>query len=161
MTLSATCLCLLLRTAPSGAREVLLGLKKTGFGTGKVVGLGGHIERGESVVQAAVREVKEESGILVEPVDLRGLAVITFRFPARPQWDMLVTVFVTDRFSGQPAESDEIAPQWFPVDRLPYEQMWGDAQHWLPRILAGERLTAVITFADDNQTVADVQYGEV
>jgi 8-oxo-dGTP diphosphatase len=161
MTLTATCLCLLTRTGPSGGREVLLGLKKTGFGTGKTVGLGGHVERGESVVQATVREVKEESGILVEPVDLRGLGVIAFRFPARPQWDLLVTIFVADRFTGQPAESDEIVPQWFPVDQLPYEQMWDDARYWLPRVLAGERVTADITFADDSQTVAEARFGEV
>lgn len=161
MTLTATCLCLLTRTGPSGGREVLLGLKKTGFGTGKIVGLGGHVEPGESVVQAAVREVKEESGVLVEPVDLRGLAVLAFRFPARPEWDLLVTVFVAHRFSGRPAESDEVAPRWYPVDRLPYEQMWDDARHWLPRVLAGERLTADISFADDNETVAKAEFGQV
>jgi 8-oxo-dGTP diphosphatase len=140
---------------------VLLGLKKTGFGTGKIVSLGGHIEHGESVVQAAVREVREESGILVEPVDLRGLGVIAFRFPARPQWDLLVTVFVADRFSGKPEESDEITPEWFPVDQLPYARMWDDARYWVPRILAGERVTADITFAQDSETVAEARFGEV
>ena len=36
-------LCFLLRDAGNGT-EVLLGLKRTGFGTGKIVGLGGHVE---------------------------------------------------------------------------------------------------------------------
>ncbi|HEY3873808.1 MAG TPA: 8-oxo-dGTP diphosphatase [Actinocrinis sp.] len=160
MTLAATCLCLLTRTGPSGEREVLLGLKKTGFGTGKIVGLGGHIERGESVAQAVVREVMEESGILVEPTDLRALGLIVFRFPNRPQWDMLVTVFVADRFSGKPDESDEVVPEWFGVDKLPYERMWSDARQWLPRILAGERVIADIVFAADNQTVAETRFSE-
>src|SRR5215472_3354734 len=59
-----TCLCLVRRQTTRGP-EVLLGLKKTGFGAGKWVGLGGHVEPGEKPVAAAVREVEEESGLLV------------------------------------------------------------------------------------------------
>jgi 8-oxo-dGTP diphosphatase len=58
--LTSTCLCLLTRTGGDGAAEVLLGYKKTGFGTGKIVALGGHVEPGESAAEAAAREVKEE-----------------------------------------------------------------------------------------------------
>ena len=54
--MTRTCLCLIRRHA-GGRAEVLLGLKKTGFGAGKWVGLGGHIEDGEKPVSAAVREV--------------------------------------------------------------------------------------------------------
>jgi 8-oxo-dGTP diphosphatase len=46
--------------------EVLLGAKKTGFGAGKIVGLGGHVERGECPAQAVVREVAEKSSIWVD-----------------------------------------------------------------------------------------------
>ena len=46
---------------------MLLGHKKTGFGTGKIVALGGHVEPGESPAQAAAREVKEEAGLHVTP----------------------------------------------------------------------------------------------
>jgi 8-oxo-dGTP diphosphatase/2-hydroxy-dATP diphosphatase len=35
--------------------EILLGLKKRGFGEGKWNGFGGKIESGESVIQAAIR----------------------------------------------------------------------------------------------------------
>lgn len=37
---------------------------------------------------------------------------------------------------------------------LPFTQMWDDAPHWLPRVLAGERLRATFSYADDNETVA-------
>jgi 8-oxo-dGTP diphosphatase len=56
------CLCILTRHSPTGRREILLGRKKTGFGTGKIVGLGGHVEPGETALEATVREVAEESG---------------------------------------------------------------------------------------------------
>lgn len=155
-----TSLCLLTRPSaiPGDAgREVLLGLKKRGFGTGRIVGPGGHIEPGETPAQAAARECHEETGIRVQVADLRRLGLVTFRFPARAAWDLSVAVFGADRFSGEPAESDEIAPRWYPVAALPLDRMWDDARHWLPRMLAGERLYAEISYAADCQTVDTVR----
>jgi 8-oxo-dGTP diphosphatase len=155
MPLRSTCLCLLTADSVDGGREVLLGHKKTGLGLGKIVGLGGHVEPGESPAEAAAREVKEESGLHV-PVDaLTELAHVTFLFPVRPSWDMDVVVFAAAAWSGVPAESQEIKPQWFPVADLPFDRMWDDARHWLPRVLAGERLTATFRYAPDCDTVAD------
>jgi 8-oxo-dGTP diphosphatase len=152
--LTSTCLCLLTRTNSEGAREVLLGYKKTGLGTGKIVGLGGHVEPGESTAEAAAREAKEESGLCVAPGSLRAAAHLTFLFPAHPSWDMEVEIFTTAQWTGEAAETEEIRPQWFPVAALPFDRMWQDARHWLPRVLAGERLTAAFTYAGDNEAVA-------
>ncbi len=154
--LTRTCLCLITRTG-SGRPEVLLGLKKTGFGAGKWVGLGGHIEDGEKPVTAAAREVMEESALLVSPDTLEHMAAITFRFPARPGWDQTADVFMTAVYHGEPAESDEIAPRWYAQDALPLEGMWDDARYWLPRVLAGQHVEATITFADDCATVARIE----
>jgi 8-oxo-dGTP diphosphatase len=152
--LTSTCLCLLLRTRGDGTREVLLGRKKAGFGQGKFVAPGGHLEPGESAAAAAAREVSEESGIQVSQDALTEAAQLTFLFPARPSWDMDVTIFTSADWSGEAAESDEIRPQWFPVTALPLDRMWDDGKHWLPRVLAGERLRAVFSYAPDNETVA-------
>lgn len=152
--LTSTCLCLLLKAGGDGMREVLLGRKKTGFGAGKIVALGGHVESGESAAEAAAREVKEESGIRVAEGSLVLAAHVTFLFPAHPSWDMEVAVFTAADWAGEAAESEEIRPSWFPVAALPFDQMWDDAPHWLPRVLAGERLRATFSYADDNQTVA-------
>ena len=67
MPLTPTCLCLLTRTGDDGQRQVLLGHKKTGLGTGKIVALGGHVESSETPAEAAAREVKEEAGLRVAP----------------------------------------------------------------------------------------------
>lgn len=153
-----TCLCLITRPASGeGARELLLGYKKSGFGAGRWVGLGGHIEDGEKPAEAAAREVAEESSLVVSPDSLSYMASLTFVFPARPSWDQTADVFVTTDYTGQARESDELTPRWFAVADLPFDGMWDDAKYWLPGVLSGERVTATITFADDCATVAAIE----
>jgi 8-oxo-dGTP diphosphatase len=156
-----TCLCLITRTtaAADGAagREVLLGFKKTGFGAGKWVGLGGHVEDGEEPADAAAREVAEESGLIVEAASLQHVAMLAFAFPARPSWDQTAEVFLATSFSGEPSESDELIPRWFDVGSLPFAAMWDDARYWMPAVLAGNRVQADITFAADCATVERIE----
>ena len=154
MRLTSTCLCLLTRTSEDGERQVLLGQKKTGLGTGKTVGLGGHVEDDETPAEAAAREVKEEAGISVAPGTLNEVAFITFLFPVPPQGDMTVNVFTSADWAGEAVETPEIIPRWFPVSALPLARMWDDARQWLPRVLAGERLRATFSYAGDCETVA-------
>ena len=156
-TLTPMCACLLLRTAPDGTAEVLLGEKKTGFGLGKIVGPGGKVEAGETPAEAAVREVAEETGIVVAVGDLREAAVLTFRFPARPSWDLRLWVYTAERFAGAPVTSEEIDCRWLPADRPPLDRMWDDARLWLPRVLAGDHVTAEFEYAEDGERVASVR----
>ncbi len=152
MTHNAT-LCFLTRNQPR--EEVLLGFKKIGFGVNKYAGFGGKVEAGETIRQAAIRELAEETGIRAVEHDLRSVAELTFCFPARPAWDQVVHVFRVIAWRGAPVESREMRPAWFPVDRLPFDQMWQDEPYWLPKVLAGERLRMRFVFADDNETVCE------
>ncbi|BCW58319.1 NUDIX domain-containing protein [Paenarthrobacter nicotinovorans] len=155
MTAAHVTLCFLLRDGIDG-EDVLLGTKKTGFGLGKVVGVGGHVELGETAAQAACREVMEEINVVVAAKDLIPAGTVDFVFPARPEWNMATTVFLTRVWEGDPSESDEIAPAWFPVAQLPVDRMWADAEHWLPAMIAGQRIAVRVALAADNENVADV-----
>lgn len=157
MDFTPVTLCFLLRDAAGGA-EVLLGLKRTGFGIGKIVGVGGHVEPGENDAEAVVREVWEEIGVVVLQEDLVHAGLVVFIFPARPEWNMSCRLFTTRRWDGEPTESREITPEWFGVGELPLHRMWQDAGHWLPPALAGETIDVVVVLNEDNETVASVRY---
>jgi 8-oxo-dGTP diphosphatase len=144
-------LCLLVRGDPP--EEILLGFKKTGFGMGKYNGFGGKVEPGETVEQAAVREVEEEIGIQVAEVDLQPVARLAFLYPADPGADKLTHVFLVTGWEGEPVESAEMRPAWFEVGDISFDQMWQGDVHWLPRVLGGERLQGRFVFGEDNETV--------
>lgn len=149
-------LCLLLREG-----EVLLALKKRGFGAGKWTGVGGKPEPGETIAQTTVREVEEEIG--VTPVAPRQVATLDFIFPDEPRfagWSMRVFVSLADRWIGEPVETEEVAPRWFPRAALPYPGMWSDAAYWLPPVLRGLRIRGEFHF-DGEQRVARCAIEEV
>jgi 8-oxo-dGTP diphosphatase len=145
-------LCFLIRRGTPDT--VLLGLKKRGFGRGKYNGFGGKIEPGEDARQAVAREIAEEAGLAVRTEDLVPAGQVTFFFPASPSFDHDVALFVATAWRGEPCESEEMRPAWFPIDGLPLHQMWQDDAQWLPLVLAGRSIEAQFIFADDNETVA-------
>ena len=102
MNLPQVCVCYLTRRTPDGTRQVLLGRKKKGLGAGNIVGLGGKLEPGESALDAAVREVEEESGLVVAASALVPLGVLTYLFPHRESWSQESSVFVCREWTGTP-----------------------------------------------------------
>lgn len=145
-------LCLLQRSG-----EVLLGMKKRGFGMGKWNGFGGKVEPGETIEDAARREVLEECGITVRSLRERG--VMTFTFDTEP-FAMEVHVFSSDDFSGEAAETDEMRPQWFSHDAIPFDAMWADDRHWFPIFFAGKNWEGTFHFKDQ-ATIAHFELKEL
>ncbi len=128
--------------------SVLLGMKKRGFGKGNFLGIGGKVESNETIEEAALRELREEIGTTA--LNLWHTAVLNFYFPHMPDesWNQQVHVFMVNRWTGEPVETDEILPQWFQIDKLPIDSMWDDAHYWLPEVLKGSKVVGDFLFND-------------
>lgn len=144
-----TTLCFLVKE-----NKVLLAMKKRGFGAGKWNGVGGKVAEGESIEDAAARETNEEIGVMINACDLRHHGSIKFSFDGgNPDWAQEVHIFITDKWKGEPAESEEMKPQWYAHHELPFESMWIDDQHWLPKVLAGQKIKGEFLFNKDGSAI--------
>ena len=133
--------------------QVLLMRKKRGIGAGKINAPGGKADPGESALAAAVRETEEEVG--VTPLDPEPRGELWFRFLADGSV-LRCVVFLAHAHAGGPAhETDEAIPRWFPLDALPYDEMWDDDRLWLPLLLAGKRFRGEVTVAADGETTTE------
>jgi 8-oxo-dGTP diphosphatase / 2-hydroxy-dATP diphosphatase len=130
--------------------DILLGMKKRGFGVGRFNGFGGKIEKGETVEQAAIRELEEESGIVANSLKRVGYLVFTMCHSKKL---MKVHVFETYDYSGKEIETDEMKPEWFSIENIPYEKMWPDDPHWIPLYLKGKMFLGNFEFSDDDTIV--------
>jgi 8-oxo-dGTP pyrophosphatase MutT (NUDIX family) len=117
--------------------RVLLAMKKRGHGVGKWNGYGGKISAGESIEQAMVRELQEESGLLAKKFEKR--AIITFDDQGNGNI-LEMHVFRIFDFEGEPVETEEMAPKWFSLSEIPYSEMWESDRTWLPMYFNDDKI---------------------
>ena len=94
-------------------------------------GIGGHIERGEDIYAAALREVREETGLEVDNLRLVGLINIDGDQPT----GIMLFVFTTTSRSGEPISSEEGTLAWIDRDLITKVDLVEDLPIILPRAL--------------------------
>lgn len=123
--------------------RVLLGMKKRGFGKGRWNGFGGKVEQGETVEEAARRELREESGVTAG--ELEKLGIIEFEFEGDPTM-LEVHIYRAESILGTPTESEEMRPEWFLEDSIPFADMWPDDIFWFPLFLERKKFIGSFLF---------------
>ena len=131
-------------------KQVLLGMKKRGFGAGKWNGFGGKVEKGESLEEGAIREVEEECSIVIN--EILRLGYLVFIFPDQKQ--MKVHVYVSYHFTGEAVDSEEMAPNWYDeeaIDAEMYSKMWSDDKYWFPFMFLDQKFVGRFLFNEENE----------
>lgn len=137
--------------------RICLAMKKRGFGAGKLNGYGGKPEPGESIALAALRELHEESGVEAREEHLEHVGRLDFSFASKPDGDLTVHTYLVRAWDGEPVETEEMSPEWFPLGAIPFDRMWVDDTHWLPRVLTGERLAGFFHLSEDGSEILEYE----
>ncbi len=143
-------LCFLIRNKKNeGEKELLLAMKKKGFGQGKWNGVGGKfdLKQDKNIYDTAIREMREEIGVEIKKQE--KMAILNFYYPyfsnpEEKEWQ--AHVFFVSEWEREPRESEEMKPKWFKIKEIPFNQMWQDDLFWLPKVLEGKKLLAEFTF---------------
>lgn len=88
---------------------------------GKWSGLGGKMEQGESPEECVVREVYEESGLIIQNPTLRGILTFPLFNDGEDEYTFL---FTADDFKGDATDSDEGILQWIDDSEIPSLNLW-------------------------------------
>ena len=139
--------------------KLLLAEKKRGFGVGLFNGVGGKLEPGETVEQAMIRETQEE--INVTPINYKKVAVINFDMfhKGEPTLEEM-HVYIANDFIGTPDETEEMKPQWFDMDKIPYEKMFAADRIWMREVFNNKKLTGNVKF-DKDFNLLEYNFNEV
>ena len=128
--------------------KILLAMKKRGFGEGKYNGVGGKLEGNETPEQAMLRETKEE--INITPTKYEKVAIIDFlEYVKGEQANLTFHLYIATEWDNEPEETDEMKPEWFDIDKIPYDNMFPDDKYWLPLILEGKKIKAFFEFNEN------------
>lgn len=100
---------------------------------GKYNGLGGKMEAGEDIFSCICREIREESGVGCEQVELRGTINWTGFGPNGEDW--FGFIFRINKFTGVPRASNEEGELiWYPIRDLLTLPMWEGDRFFLPLV---------------------------
>lgn len=128
-------------------------MKKRGFGIGWWNGFGGKIHEGETIEQAAVRELGEEAVVTAQEKDLTFAGRIIFYFKNKTEWDTDMCIYTVKKWQGEPQETGEMKPRWFSFEKIPYGNMWVSDTKWLPLVLAEKRVEGTFYFINDGKGI--------
>ena len=78
--------------------------------------------------------------------------VITFVYDDQPR-AMEVHIYHASQFTGEPVETEEMRPQWFDLNDVPFDKMWPDDEHWYPLFLEGKRFEGTFWFTNTTTIV--------
>ena len=103
--------------------------KENDMHQGKWNGLGGKLDPGETPEECVIREVYEESGLVIVKPHLKG--VLTFPQFANDE-DWYAFVYLAREFSGEMIDSAEGVLKWIEDDRLLELDLWAGDYIFLP-----------------------------
>ena len=101
--------------------------KKNDMSEGKWLAPGGHVEIGESIEEAARRETKEETGLLIHSHKLCGEVHFV-----NDNYEEMMYIFLTSDFSGQLIECNEGELKWISIKGMYSLPMWEGDKAYLP-----------------------------
>ena len=115
--------------------------KENDMNEGKYLGIGGHIEPGETKEEACKREIKEETGLDVNRLDYHGFVEFY-----NDDYQEMMYLFTSDDFSGELIECNEGTLSWVKIDKVLDLNIWEGDKLFLPKLKTNEKINMKVVY---------------
>ncbi len=132
--------------------------KNKDVNAGKWIGVGGHLEPGETAEECAMRETFEETGLTVNSLVFRG--IVDF-YNDGDYDDERIYIYTSEDFSGSLKECNEGVLAWIPEDQVLSLNLWEGDPVFLKPLLAGVSNFYYELHYEGSRLVQVVDHGEV
>ncbi len=143
-----------------GYPQVLLGKKKNSkFGNGTMNACGGTLEKDELKEDCAIRELREETGLIAEKKDLIYIGEINFF--TNGVLDFKAYLFKLYSFYGKPIDTKTMFDhRWYKEIEIPINYMMEGDKHWFYRAFNAEteKLYADVYYRQRGQGFIEIKF---
>ena len=108
--------------------------KKHDLNNAKWIGVGGHIEIGETKEEALLREVNEETGLTLLSYQYHGKVIFK-----NDDYQEVMYLYTSDSFTGELINCDEGELQWIDIDKVLSLNIWEGDKEFLKLLIDNEK----------------------
>lgn len=127
--------------------------KKKDINKNKYIGVGGHVEKGETPDEAIVREVKEETGLDLLSFIKRGLVYFVLN-----GYEEEMYIYTSLDFKGELIECNEGELSWIDKGKVMSLPIWEGDKYFLKHLLEDEKYFEMRLIYEDDKLIEVIEY---
>ena len=129
--------------------------KKHDLNEAKWIGVGGHLEEGESKEEALYREIFEETGLTINSYEYRGELLFV-----NDDFEEIMYLYTSNDFSGSLKECDEGELHWVNKDKIMELNLWEGDKVFLPLLINTKQFIRLKLIYKQSQLVEVAKWEE-